>query len=222
METTMPNKLWIAGCSIAHGDGVNRNQRWGELLGAQLNLPTQFLTAPGSSIEWATNQILQADIQRNDILCWGLTAPNRSLWYHDDGRVQHILNATYQICPDLQNTVDRRHLIDLNLAYKAVNYVKQVQNYLNKIGCKYAIGYTLPGLADHREVLLKHLSSTPNFAIMYDRDRIKPVDAQTFLTLSKPAYNLFIDVGTDGVHPGPQQHQLYAEHFLKTLKSQDK
>jgi hypothetical protein len=209
------SKLWIVGCSIAHGVGVLPKERWGALLAQTLGLEPVFLTAEGSSIEWAADQILRADIRANDTVCWGLTTPNRTLWYNEHGQEQHILNVYYHTHPDFH--IDRRHLVDLNLARKAVNYVQQVQNYLNRVGCRYAIGYTLPGLTEHREIVSKNLTNTPGFFIAYDPDRIKYVDAAAFFTRTRPVNNLFIDVGTDGFHPGPQQHIVYAEQFLKEL-----
>lgn len=208
-------KLWVVGCSIAHGVGVNSDQRWGSLVGQILGLDTEFLTAEGSSIEWAADQILQADINQDDVVCWGLTTPNRSLWYNEQGKAQHILNVYYQRDPGF--VLDRRHLVDSALAYKAVNYVRQVQNYLNKIGCRYAIGYTIPGLTEHREILLRNLSGTDNFFVAYELTKVKHVDAQTFFKATKPVNNLFCDVGADGFHPGPEQHRLYADQFLKQI-----
>ena len=209
------SKLWVAGCSIAHGVGVNKQQRWGEILSQQLGVEPVFLTAEGSSIEWAADQILRADINPNDVVCWGLTTPNRSLWYSEQGQAQHILNVYYHTHPEFH--IAQRHLIDLNLAYKAVNYVQQVQNYLNKIGSRYAIGSVLPGLSEHREIVVNSLTDTPGFFIAYDPDLIKYVDTATFFARTRPINNLFVDVGTDGFHPGPQQHELYAEQFFNQL-----
>jgi len=209
------SKLWIVGCSIAQGVGVNPQERWGELVGQHLGITPTFLTAEGSSIEWAADQILQADITETDILFWGLTTPNRSLWYDDQGQPQHILNVYYHTHPDFH--IDRRHLVDLNLAYKAVNHVRQVQNYLSKIGCQWAIGSALPGLNDHKNIVVENLRNTANFFVAYDENSVKYVDTTTFFTRTRPVNNLFIDVGTDGFHPGPQQHRLYAEQFLKAL-----
>lgn len=209
------SKLWVVGCSIAHGVAVNSEERWGELLAQTLGVTPVFLTAEGSSIEWAADQILRADIAQDDRVCWGLTTPNRSLWYNDQGQEQHILNVYYHTHPDFH--VDRRHLVDLNLAYKAVNYVRQVQNYLNKIGCQFAIAYTLPGLAEHKEIITKSLTGTDGFFIAYDTAQIKYVDAVTFFTRTRPVNNLFTDVGHDGFHPGPKQHMIYAEQFLNEL-----
>ena len=208
-------KLWIVGCSIAHGVGVKLGERWGDIVANELNIDPIFLTSEGSSIEWAADQILQADINSGDIVLWGLTTPNRFMWYTDTGDVQHILNVYYQNHPQFH--VDIKHLVDLNLAYKAVNYVKQVQNYLSKINSKYAIGYILPGLDDHKKIILDNLSDTPNFFVAHN-PAIKNMSPAEFLSLSPPL-NIFNDIGTDKIHPGPMQHRLYAEQFLKTISN---
>jgi hypothetical protein len=212
------NKLWIVGCSIAHGVGVGLEQRWGQLVSDCLKLPATFLTAEGSSIEWAADQILQADINSEDTVLWGLTTPNRFMWYDDLGNVQHILNVYYQNHPEFQ-IVDKKVLVDLTLAYKAVNYVKQVQRYLDQVDCKYAIGHILPGLDEHRQILLNNLNNTQNFFIAYNTELLTASASNhtTFLTQSRPVNNIFVDTGTDGFHPGPLQHIIYADQFLKMV-----
>lgn len=64
---TDSNQIWVAGCSISHGMGVNHNERYGELIATKLNLPCSFLTRPGSAIDWATDQILRSDIREGDL-----------------------------------------------------------------------------------------------------------------------------------------------------------
>lgn len=214
----MTSKLWIIGCSIAHGVGVNTNEKWSTIVADKFNFPVVNLTAPGSSVEWAADQILRADLASNDIVCWGLTTPNRSLWYDDTGNPHHLLNVYYQNNPNFKNLVNPHHLVQLNLAYKAINYVKQVQNFLNKVGCRYAIGYTLPGLIEHEDILLSNLADTKNFVVMYKKSfNREKTDVLKFLSRTVPPTQMFVDIGNDGFHPGPQQHQLYADQFLEVL-----
>jgi hypothetical protein len=104
----MKNKLWIVGCSISHGVGVDPGQCWGALAATQLDLAPEFLTAEGYSIEWAADQILKAPIGPADTVLWGLTTPNRSMWYDDAGQVHHILNVYYQNHSDFDQTLHRR------------------------------------------------------------------------------------------------------------------
>jgi len=215
----MKNKLWIIGCSISHGVGVEPEQRWGALAATQLDLTPEFLTVEGSSIEWAADQILKAPIGPADTVLWGLTTPNRSMWYDDTGQVHHILNVYYQNYSGFDQTLHRRHLVQLNLAYKAVNYVQQVQSYLQKISCRFAIASFLPGLDEHRQIMLDRLNNTAGFFVAYDQpsDAVGP-SATEFLNLTRPAKNIFVDVGTDGFHPGPCQHELYCDKFLNHLQ----
>ena len=216
----MKNKLWIVGCSIAHGVGVDPSERWGAVVARTLQIDVEFFTAEGSSIEWAADRILQADIGPDDVVLWGLTTPNRFVWYNDAGQAQHVINVYYQNNPSFDQEVPRNQLVQLNLAYKAVNHVRQVQNYLDKIGCKFAIGYTLPGLDEHRQIMLDRLIDTAGFFIAYDTvtNLIAPSPTE-FFNLTRPSQNIFVDVGHDGFHPGPQQHKLYCNKFLNKLQS---
>ena len=68
--------LWITGCSITHGIGVSKEQRYADLLEKKLGLPTVLLTQSGSSIAWQTDQLLQSDIRAGDLVVWGLTSFN--------------------------------------------------------------------------------------------------------------------------------------------------
>lgn len=215
------NTLWIIGCSIAHGVGVDLTQRWGQLVSDQLHLPAKFLTAEGSSIEWAANQILQADINTNDVVLWGLTSPNRFMYYNAAREVQHILNVHYENNPHFHQVISNRYLVDDHLAYKAIDYVRQVQNFLNKIRCQYSIGYLLPGINDHKQLVLDQLTNSKNFFVANGIEKSNNPDKTKFLKQTIPNINdMFVDVGTDGFHPGPKQHQLYANQFLISLKNQ--
>ena len=212
------SRLWIIGCSVTHGIGVAANQRWGQLVSDQLNLPVIFLTAEGSSIEWAANQILQADIKTDDVVLWGLTSPNRFMYYNDLGQVQHILSVYYGNNPEFEKIISNRRLVDDNVAYKAINYVKQVQNFLNKIGCQYSIGYLLPGIDDHKKIVLDELANSRNFFVAERLDKSFNADKTKFLNQTIPnTTDMFIDVGTDGFHPGVLQHQYYANEYLNIL-----
>jgi hypothetical protein len=74
---TDSSQLWIAGCSITHGEGVSENTRYGQLLAERLNTKVSFLTRPGSSIAWAADQILRSDIRPGDTVVWGITSHTR-------------------------------------------------------------------------------------------------------------------------------------------------
>jgi hypothetical protein len=216
VSKNMNSRIWVVGCSITHGVGVTLEERWGHLVSQHLNLETQYLTAPGSSIEWATDQILQADIQPNDIVLWGMTTPSRYMYYDDNGQIQHVLNTYHDSNPDFNLIFDLARLTDNNLAYKAVNYVNQVKNFLEKIQCCYAIGYMLGGIQEHKQIILEKLSG-PRFFVAFNNSPIIKTRLN-FLQTVGPVTGEFIDTGSDGFHPGPEQHRVYAEKFLQQLE----
>ena len=82
---TAGQQIWIVGCSYAHGNCLEYiNQRYGQLVAEYYHLPVSFLTKPGSSIDWACDQILRADINPGDIVIWGITSVNRCSWVDDN------------------------------------------------------------------------------------------------------------------------------------------
>ena len=81
-------QLWVAGCSTTYGIGVNHGQRYCDHLVNALGLELNLLATPASSINWAADQILRANIKSNDIVVWGLTDNNRFPWF-DNGKLYH-------------------------------------------------------------------------------------------------------------------------------------
>jgi hypothetical protein len=57
-------QLWVAGCSTTYGSGVNIGQRYCDLIKETFNTDLNLLAAPGSSITWARDQILRANIKK--------------------------------------------------------------------------------------------------------------------------------------------------------------
>ena len=113
--------LWISGCSISHGVGVEDSQKYGQLLSNKLNLPVRYLTKPGTSIKWQSDQILRSDIQKDDVLVWGLTQESRTVKI-----VEGIVSLEKD--PDVR-------LSELRL-YDAVTEIHQVVNFCRKIQCQ--------------------------------------------------------------------------------------
>ena len=52
-------QLWSVGCSHTYGVGVDKSQRYGQLLAEKIQLPVSFLAQDGSSTAWAADQILR-------------------------------------------------------------------------------------------------------------------------------------------------------------------
>ena len=132
--------LWISGCSISHGEGVEDSQKYGQLLSNKLNLPVRYLTKPGSSIKWQSDQILRSDIQKDDVLVWGLTQESRT-----------VKIAGGEVRTE-QDPVVR--LSELRL-YDAITGIHQVVNFCRKIQCQLIL---LPLLSSEvLNLLLTHL-----------------------------------------------------------------
>jgi hypothetical protein len=171
-------QLWVAGCSIAHGEGVSTDKKFGTLISANLNLPVSHLTKGGSSVEWAKDQILRSDIRKNDIVIWGITqevrapkAVNKKIISEDN--------------PDI--------LLDETSLYRAITSVYQVVNFCKKISAQL--------------ILVPIICSENLQLLMHDLDEYCQTPYQT----------KFLDLGTDNTHPGPVQHQAWAELVCKHL-----
>lgn len=194
-------QLWITGCSMSDGVGVDSSQRYGEILSNQLNLPVTFLTHAGSSIAWSADQILRSDIRAGDIVVWGLTSENRFPYWSEDTTVAHLGPSTIEkICP-IEKAIAKKLLIDDdNLIYQAVTHVHQVINFCMKIQAKLLI----VGL----------LQSSKLSLILHSNKEFFP-----YINTLFPFNN--IDTGSDNAHPGPKQHQLYADFCQSALKQLD-
>lgn len=110
--------IWSVGCSITHGVGIESDQRYGHLLGAALDLPVCYLTQPGTSIEWAADQILRSDIVAGDLIVWGLT---------NECRAPEVKNNKVVISNDFELRMHETRL------YKSLTCIHQVINFCNKI-----------------------------------------------------------------------------------------
>lgn len=201
---THNRQLWLAGCSITHGIGVQSDQRYGEILAQQLNLPVCFLTTPGSSIPWAADQILRSDIRANDIVVWGITDENRFCYWQDNNTVGHINSAHRKWQPKINfsHTILDKLLTDGNCFYQALIHVHQVVNFCKKINA---------------HLLLFGIFESPTLSL-----NLATLDLYTHYhnpaTYKDNRSKSFIDLGSDLSHPGPQQHQHYADFCIKELQ----
>jgi hypothetical protein len=175
--------VWIGGCSVPHGIGVEKNQRFGHLIEQGLDRPTYHLTRPGSSVEWAADQLLRSDIHPTDIVVWGLT---------QEVRAPRAVDLRIDSWGD-QTAFDVEYLMDETRFYKALTSVYQVINFCSKIGCQLLL---LPTICS--EKLIMSLIHRPEL-------------------ISLPYQANFVDLGTDNVHPGPEQHRIWAEHCLNII-----
>ena len=180
-------QLWVAGCSISHGVGVAADERYGHLLSRQFDLPVSFLTQSGSSIPWAADQLLRADIRSNDTVVWGITSEYRQT---------SLINNTIVHRPLWRIDVsDNRTFCDIeNLFYLGLIALHQVHNHINQIGARLVL---LPLLCS--ENIKLRLLHCPEYCAV-------------------PYAERYLDLGTDREHPGPGQHQVYADLVYNFLK----
>ena len=198
-QTDSPN-LWIAGCSVSFGIGVEKEERWGQIVAEQLNMPVNFLAEGGSGNSYQSDKILSSDIRKDDIVIMQATFPNRNTIIYQ-GELLHVNARSYELVPNLIKTYTPDRLDE------PINYVRQIQNFkkikniCKKIGAKLMLWsqHMMPG------VLLPHL--------------IKQ-DYYFHFTNAKytPSTEFMLDYGTDNEHPGPLQHKEYAKFVLEKLK----
>lgn len=145
IEHTSGVKIWNAGCSIANGVGVDRQQRYINLISTTTDIPVVDLSLGGSSIEYAADQLLRSNIERNDIVIWGLTEETRfPVW-----------------CSNLKTVGAGKHNIETfteTRLYKAVTSVHQVSSFCSKIGARLIL---LPIICSENFCLM--LSGLPDF-----------------------------------------------------------
>jgi len=191
---TEGKQIWITGCSITDGDGVEQHETWKHIVSEHFGMPYSDLSLRGSSIAWQSDQICQADIRSGDRVFWGLTTHVRlPVIYEKDDSLFHLHAGCYQK-PHLKEKV-RDFPIDLvfnkTIVYHNVMAIRRAVNFCRKVGADLTI-----------------------LALMYDWDLIyKFYNVREFRqAMSWPDADL--DIGTDKIHPGPKQHRRFAEQFI--------
>lgn len=201
---TEESQLWIAGCSISHGIGVNTDERYGHLLAKHLGLDYSSLTRSGSAIDWAADQILRSDIRAGDLVVWGLTSWNRLTYIHDNTLLQGVTAGSYVRYPEYQKIVDLDNLCSSQTLYNHYYSIKRVINYCKKIDAK----LVLVGLLHNNYSLLGFLKSLDNY-----------IHIPYKMSFNHGTIESFEDLGTDKKHPGPKQHQIYKNFILDFIKA---
>jgi hypothetical protein len=192
--------LWTAGCSITAGVGVEHTDRWGTLLSKYLNLPEITLSKGGTSIFWSADQLLRSDIRENDIVVWGVTNVPRieiaRSWNFDSTTITGYYNKNKQ-----HQYWNPDYFESETQVLFALRSILQVVNFCQKV------------------------KATLYLANMFDIAWISVMlkDFKNFIDLTQDLSIVgntitFIDVGSDNKHPGPRQHQQYAEKLYNFIK----
>jgi hypothetical protein len=197
---TNERQLWVAGCSLSHGVGVQSKEKYGYLLSQYYNLPVSFLTSPAASNQWAADQILRSNIKENDIVIWGITSTSRFPYYKNkESKLFHITPSFYRIYPWFNDIISVDRLTDKNLLYQTLTKIHEVINFCNSVKANlYLIGL----LVSSKEMNFFH--DLPNY---YHLTRHFDIIG-----------NSLIDIGTDNMHPGPEHHQWIANEIIGKIK----
>lgn len=199
-------QLWAVGCSFTSADGVPDSERWGQHLANLLGIPVSFLANSAASIQWCADQIIRSDIRPGDTVAWMLPVINRYPYYRLNSLgasyLDHITLLSYDYDKKLNNVINKNVLVSIHVEYIAITCVEQIINLSTKIGFKlvltgYSTGYSDPKLEN---VFRCYLNQLPIY---------------------KDLSGSFIDIGTDGQHPGPQQHKIYADSLYNFIQSKD-
>lgn len=197
-KTDQP-QLWIVGCSFAHGFGLNPDQRYASILSNKFNQSFSDLTGPGTSIEWATDQILRSDIRKNDIVIWGITGINRATYYINDRPVSIVAGIIDHLSIGKEEKKFFNKLCtDDNKLNFSIKYIHQVHNFVNKVGAKLICFNHDLSLSDHNKIFERYL-----YAL------------EEFLPISP-----LVDYAPDGSHPGIITNQNWADEIEQHLKEQ--
>ena len=192
------NQLWVAGCSTTFGMGVAIHERYASLLSSKLNLPVSVLAYPGASILWSASQILRSDIQKNDVVVFGvssyyrITMFDRKKVYHMDTKNLKEYSSKFPELNVLQLDSDTR-------IYECISAIEQVINFCNKAGAK----LILVGIHANIELSLA-MSKYKNFVFYHGK----------FGTDIRDGWH---DLGTDKMHPGPETHKIYANLIISKI-----
>lgn len=197
---TSDKQLWVAGCSISHGIGVDNSNRYGEILSKKLNLSVSFLTRPGTSIGWAVDQLLRSDIKPNDIIVLGITSTDRFTFMNNDGDICNVNVGYYAINPEFDKVISLDMLsYETNNNFSSLKDIHKLINFCSKTNVK----LVLAGMLIDRKTI-KYFYDLPNYTQCYGINGLDP-------------NKIFLDIGTDNLHPGPKSHQYFADQIYKVI-----
>jgi hypothetical protein len=218
-------QVWMVGCSFTNGHGLaDRNLRFGQLFADTLGLPVSFLTMNGASNQWIADQILKADIRENDIVFCGLTGVARSTIYTEEKPWPITINMldkqqpyyrslivnNNKIAP-MRRMITEEFLLSDHSFFESINHIEQIKNYLQMINVKHLIGY----FADLDFPYLDHMGRMMHYIVSQDTPNmfvIRPEYPWVDIITRSPE-----DTNNDNTpvhHPGPNQHQVYANDLL--------
>jgi hypothetical protein len=199
---TDKNPLWITGCSITVGQGVDANQRFADILATKLDLDPIILAKSGSSITWQADQILRSDIKKNDLVVWGLTNFAR-VDYAEGFDWQSQAASNLEFKNFIWKYWTYEYFDSYTRSMECIKSIQHVNNFCKKIKAKLILVNLLDNVWSN--LVFSKLSNYLD------------------LTVPQKENNKFnyIDFGWDNDHPGPKQHQLYADNIYQFIKEKN-
>jgi len=189
-------QVWIAGCSISNGDGVEDHERYGALIAAELTQSVSFLTQTGSSIKWAADQILRSDIRPNDTIFWGITGISRlSYWDEREERLRHATLNYFNNHEFLNLLVNKKYIMSDHMVYEALTSIHSVINFCKINNVTLIFTTVLKGM----EIYFQNFTNFIPLAGVFGQNDD----------------DMFLDLGTDNIHPGPKTHNFYKVKMLE-------
>lgn len=188
-------QIWVAGCSFTQGVGVTLEQTWKEHVSKSLDLEYTDLSKEGTSITWSADRILRSDIRPNDIVFWQLTGHHRNFAIDEkNDNLRHILLNTLSD-NKIKKNFPMEYVDSKTTICKNILSIQQVYNFCQKAKAKL--------------VILGTLYDWENHYLHYNI----PCFEQLLVWPKK-----LIDLGSDNMHPGPEQHKVYAKKFIELLE----
>jgi hypothetical protein len=204
------SQLWVVGCSFAHGLNLpNIDARYGQLVADHLNLPVSFLTAPGTGIDWAHDQLLRSDLREGDTVLWGLTSINRFSFFDDHERFVNPRNIGTDRLGPYGRVLGKIYTSDSQF-HRHIRLIAQIKNILKKLKIKLILVFVNDLSIDTYDHELKEFLGRDD--IVYLSSDNSPQ------TSGGPVHRNYIDYASDNSHPGPLQHRQWADQIIEYLK----
>ena len=196
---TEGKQIWLVGCSITQGYGLDKDEGYGYIVGKELNLPVSSLTATAASIKWSADQILRADIREDDLVIWGITAVGRYPFVRENDTLDHIMPYSHNENKEFKNLFSKNFLVSNHICYEAIASIEYATKYMNKNNIKSILGVFPLYIDKHKQKFLKYISQFNNSLILQTETGTK---------------DRFVDFANDNCHPGVMQNRLYANSIL--------
>jgi hypothetical protein len=206
-------QLWVVGCSFAHGLNLpDANTRYGQRVADYLNLPVSFLTAPGSGIDWAHDQLLRSDLTAGDTVIWGLTSINRFSFFEDDQeKFVNARNIGTNSLGMYERVLGKIYTSDSQF-HRHIRLIAQIKNILKKLNVKLILLFVEDLSIDVYDDGLKKFLGSDNVVYLSSGNSTVPKHNWPQQQRS------YLDFALDNSHPGPLQHQQWADQIIEYLK----